>query len=212
MQNRITRAFSNLAKNIVKLFQAPGRRRKKQFNRKRAEVKERKSELKRAGVENNESLKKLKAFEGIFKEKHGKSIYSRKLTEEENEEAADIFNMFLEDKLSTTEGIEEEYEKLSSQGLVGDADTIAQMAKKVDVVKNVEAADRVHSVLGSQTEKLIWMEVRSNPDKYNVPMMAQAIENVTDELESMDPSQRGSTGQRVQMVLDEYRRLMEEGL
>lgn len=212
MLNRITRTFSNLAKNIVKLFQVPGRRRKKQFNRKRAEVKDRKSELKRAGVENNESLKKLKAFEGIFKEKHGKSIYSRKLTEEEQEEAADIFNMFLEDKLSETEGIMEEYEKLSAQGLVSEADTIAQMAKKVDIVRNREAADRIHAVLSSPDEKKIWERVRNNPDKYNVTLMSQAIENVVDELENLSPDQRGSGISREQIVLDEYKRLVEEGL
>ena len=166
--------------------------------------------LKRAGVK-NAALKRFEKMQKIFKQKTGKSVYSKGLTESEKEQAKDIIDMFIEDENATLDGIKEQYEDLYDQGYAMDADNVADMARQIDIIKNREQANRIYNVLGSDVVRDAWNYYKDNEeDNTNVALMTQAINNVTESLEEDGEYMTLTSQERLDQIISEYRRLKGE--
>ena len=166
--------------------------------------------LKRAGVK-NAALKRFEKMQKIFKQKTGKSVYSKGLTENEKEQAKDIIDMFIEDENATLDGIKEQYEDLHDQGYAMDADNVADMAKQIDIIKNREQANRIYNVLGSDVVRDAWNNYKDNEENNtNVALMTQAINSVTESLEEDGEYMTLTSQERLDQIVSEYRRLKGE--
>lgn len=185
------------------------------------EAKQRLAELKEFNVD-NQTLKRFKAFRKTFREKYDKDIFSPKLNPSERKEAESIIQSFLSDPESDISQIEVDWAGLKDKNMLGYDDieledeedyiSIEQKAKDIDAIKNRVERERISNVMGSPVIKSVWSDVKNNPNDYNVEIMSQAISNISDILEAHEPDDRSTESYRKSMVLEEYQRLMEEGL
>lgn len=175
-------------------------------------VKKRMKALKRAGVKNN-AMKQFETMSKVFKNKKGKSIFSRYLTDEEEDEADDIFETFLSDVTTTIEGIEEAYAEVEQLPGIRKGETnLNEMAHQVDIAHNRERAAFIKNILGSPVIKESWNKYKDlEENSKNVQLMEQALNDVADELSDGQTYNLFSQQQRLDQVIAKYRELKGEG-
>ena len=168
--------------------------------------------LKRAGVKNN-AMKQFETMSKVFKNKKGKSIFSRYLTDEEEDEADDIFETFLSDVTTTIEGIEEAYAEVEQLPGIRKGETnLNEMAHQVDIAHNRERAAFIKNILGSPVIKESWNKYKDlEENSKNVQLMEQALNDVADELSDGQTYNLFSQQQRLDQVIAKYRELKGEG-
>lgn len=196
---RMIRGISSAIRKLIRGEQAAGA----------STVQKRLKNLRKLGIENS-AVKKFGKYQELFKKKHGKDIFSYKLTDSEKAEANEIFNMFLADPSTDEKLIKMKYEGLKDKNLVKDVANVADMAKQIDIVENRAMAKQINDVLGSPIIREIWSAFRGNEDNRYVTLMQDAMLNVANELEDDDSLMMYTSQERIDMVLAEFKRLKED--